>query len=67
MPEQIESSILSIGERGLTAFKQFVEEAITGTKSLWHKMTKMKNQRWSDSCKQVKVKTGAQYVCIKEA
>ena len=26
VPEQIESSILSIGERGSTAFKQFVEE-----------------------------------------
>ena len=30
-------------------------------------MTKMKNQRWSDSCKEVKVKVGAQDVCIKAA
>ena len=42
MPEPIESSILSIGERGSTAFKQFVDEGITGTKGLWHNMTKMK-------------------------
>ena len=67
MPEQIESSILSIGERGSTAFQQFVEERITGTKSLWHKMTKMKNLRLSDTCKEVKVKVGAQEVCIKVA
>ena len=65
--KEIESSILSIGERGLTAFKQFVEERIPGTKSLWHKMTKMKNLRWSDTCKEVKVKVCAQDVCIKAA
>ena len=53
IPDEVQQSILATEETGMDAYETFVEERIIGSRSLWDKMTKVKQKTWMSAVKDI--------------
>ena len=66
VPDNVKNSILSTEQVGLSAYRRFVEERLTGSDNLWTKMTKVKLLSWSSSAKDIRLKAGYEVLTLKQ-